>query len=347
MDQLRYAIQLFFWTVGLCLIGINIFTSVVPRLTADTTQIPLKQFANPVAVVADGDAVDFVDHDQMRVIRLSPDGELSLVAGNGDLVARGDGGLAIQAGMYVIGLARDQEGNLYLADHGNHRIRRVDTQGIITTVAGTGRPGYGGDGGIATQAELNSPVALVFDRSGTFYISDYVNHRIRRVDSQGRITTLAGNGQPGFSPDGTPATQAQINSPWGITLDCQGRVIFSDLGSQSVKRIEGGKLVTLLKNLNRPTGLAMECGPVETLYVSDVGTNQILTLSQGVQRVIAGVAPKGLGDGGPALQAGLNAPYALTLDSRGQLIIADANQDRLRLIDRKGFITSLLTAKPR
>jgi len=249
--------------------------------------------------------------------------------------------------MYVMGVARDTVGNLYLADHGNHRIRRVDPQGQITTVVGTGRPGFDGDNGAAELAQLNSPVGVAVDR-GYLYIADYANHRIRQVDPQGKITTLGGTGRPGFSPDGTPAQQADLNSPWGITLDCQRRVVFTDLGSRSVKRIDGGRVTTLVKNLGRPTGLAVACADGETIYISDIGKNQVLSWSQGVQRGVAGVAPQGrLGDSKPALQAQLNAPYGLALDARGQLLIADANHNRLRIIDRNGFITTLLAAKSR
>jgi sugar lactone lactonase YvrE len=245
--------------------------------------------------------------------------------------------------MYLIGLSGDDSGNLYLADHGNNRIRKVDSQGIITTVAGIGAAGFAGDGGLAPLAQLNSPVGLVVDRQHNIYISDYGNHRIRKIDNHGRISTLAGTGIPGNSPDGTEATQAQITLPWGIALDCRGQVLFTDLGAQSLKRLVAGKVFTVAKDFDRPTGLAVDCrGGQEVIYISDTNKNQIFTLINGLKRIIAGASPQDLGDSGPALNAELSAPYGLVLDPLGQLIIADTSHNRLRLIDRNGFITTLV-----
>ncbi len=345
MDRLRSILQSLLLTIGAVLLVINLVTISFNKLLAGE-EGGLGQFSSPVALVNSPNNLYFLNHDQMQVLALDKAGKLHLIAGNGSLKFSGEGGLATQAGMYVIGMTRDQQGNLYLADHGNHRIRRVDTKGRIITLAGTGKPGFSGDGGAALQAQLNNPVSLAVNTRGELFISDYANHRIRKIDASGKISTLAGTGKPGFSADGTLATQAQINSPWGIALDCSGRVIYTDLGSASVKRLDQGKITTLIKNLGRPTGLAVACAPTETIYVSDTNTQKIYSLSQGVQRVIAGASPQNQGDSGPALSAQFSSPYGLAIDGQGQLLIADTNNNRLRLIDRNGRITTLLTTEP-
>jgi len=113
----------------------------------------------------------------------------------------------------------DESGNLYITEFFGHRVRKVDADGIITTVVGTGVAGSSGDGGPATEAQLNSPAGMVFDESGNLYISEFLGHRIRKVDAHGIITTVAGTGVDGFSGDGGPATSAQFNSPDLMTLD--------------------------------------------------------------------------------------------------------------------------------
>ncbi|WP_218080382.1 NHL domain-containing protein [Anthocerotibacter panamensis] len=345
MDTVRYVCQLFLWSLGICLVGINVLNSFLEKALATGADAP-NQFSAPVALVKTQDDLFLVDHDHMRVLALDNQGTVRPIAGSGSLTASGDGGPALQAGMYALGLARDRWGNLYVADHGNHRIRRIDPKGRISTFAGTGKPGFSGDGGRAAAAQLNNPVGVAVDAQDNLYLTDYANHRLRRVDAQGQMTTLAGTGRPGFSPDGTPALAADLNSPWAVTLDCAGRVLFTDLGSQSVKRLDRGKIVTVMKGLGRPTGLAVDCSQGETVYVSDVTLNQVLSFSGGVKRVVAGLQPKSLGDGKPALQAELSSPYALTVDALGQLWIADTNHNRIRIIDRNGFITTVLAGQP-
>ncbi len=328
--------------MGLCLLGIQGVT-----IALESIQDPTQTFSSPVALVWTPKELYFIDHDQMRVLAVDPTGQLRTVAGSGSLTASGDGGLATQAGMYAIGLGQDNQGNLLIADHGNHRIRQVNPQGQITTIVGTGVSGSGGDGDRATQAQLQEPVGVAVDKIGNSYIADYSAHRIRKVDSQGQITTLIGTGQAGFSPDGTLAQAAQINSPWAIALDCQDQLVFSDLGSGSVKRLVNGKLQTLMQDLERPTGLAFDCRNGETLYISDVNRSQVYSLTDGIKRIVVGADPRSLGDGGPGIMARLSAPYALALDDRGQLLIADTSHNRIRIVDSQGFITTLLAPQGR
>ncbi|MCY4588591.1 MAG: SBBP repeat-containing protein, partial [Bryobacterales bacterium] len=147
----------------------------------------------------------------------SDDWTISTFAGTWEV---GDGGPATAAGLtYPGGVAADGLGNIYIAGSSNNRIRRVDPSGTITTIAGTGERGFGGDGGPATQAQLASPGGVAVDGLGNVYISDMNNHRIRRVDSSGIITTIAGTGERGFGGDGGPATAARLYLPDGVAID--------------------------------------------------------------------------------------------------------------------------------
>ncbi len=150
-----------------------------------------------------------------RVLLAAP-GDILTVAGNGNVAT-----LAYLN--YPWGSAVDSAGNLYIADMFNHRIRRVDTSGIITTVAGNGTPGYSGDHGWATSASLNNPWGVAVDSAGNLYIADTHNHRIRKVAGE-IITTVAGNGTPDYSGDHGPATEANLNNPEGLTVDSAGNL---------------------------------------------------------------------------------------------------------------------------
>jgi hypothetical protein len=153
------------------------------------------------------------------ILKVDLSGILTVFAGNGTSAYSGDGGPATQAGLgYVYGLSVDALGNVYLSDRYNARVRKVDSKGIISTIAGDGTPGYGGDGGPATQAHLNEPVAVPVDAAGNLYISDLGNYRIRKVDTNGIITTIAGNGGNGFSGDGGEATQAALGWPVSTSM---------------------------------------------------------------------------------------------------------------------------------
>jgi len=182
------------------------------------------------------------NQQQHRVFKVDTSGLLTVVAGDGTLCQNatascGDGGPAIAAKLNLpTGVAVDGSGNVYIADLGDARIRKVDASGIITTVAGNGNAGFSGDGGPATGAKLNSPAGVTLDHAGNFYIADFGNARIRKVDSRGIITTAAGNGSAGFSGDGGPATSAQLNEVSGVTVDSLGNLFIADTGNQRILR---------------------------------------------------------------------------------------------------------------
>jgi hypothetical protein len=185
----------------------------VPGFTGDGGPATQAQLNGPLGVCVAPSGIIYVnDQGNHRVRAISTTGTITTVAGSSSALSTGDGGLATAAGMVIpIRCAVDQNGNLYIVVQGAHVIRKVNTSGIITTVAGVNNaPGFSGDGGPATQAEMNNPTADSFDASGNLYVSDQLNHRIRKIDTSGIITTVAGNGHNAFAGDGGPAATASL-----------------------------------------------------------------------------------------------------------------------------------------
>ena len=233
------------------------------------------------------------DQGNKRVRKISPAGTITTVAGNGAASHSGDGGPATAAGMVIpIRCAVDKSGNLFIVDQGAHRVRKVDTSGGISTFAGNGSQGFSGDGGPAAQAAMNNPTAAATDAAGNLYVTDQSNQRIRRIDSTGTIQTVAGNGNTSFSGDGGPATAAAMNFPGGIVLDSSNALYIVDTLNQRIRKVSGGNIST-----------------------------------------IAGTGAAGYsGDGGPALQAQVNNPFAIAIDGAGNLYIGDTINNRIRKI---------------
>jgi hypothetical protein len=195
----------------------------------------------PTAIVVDGGGNSYIaDKNNHRVRRVnSATGIITTVAGTGVAGSSGDGGPATSAQINLpSGLALDSAGNLYIAEQGGNRVRKVTPGGTISRVAGTGTYGYSGDDGPATSAKLASPFGLATDGAGNLYIADANNHRIRKVDSSGIITTVAGNGSPGFSGDGGASTEAGLNEPLGVAVDCTGNMDVADAFNQRIRRLE-------------------------------------------------------------------------------------------------------------
>ncbi|WP_237531022.1 RICIN domain-containing protein, partial [Streptomyces sp. SID3212] len=181
-----------------------------------------------------------------RIRKVTADGKISTVAGAGTPGAAGDGGPATSAQLHhPIAMVPDTTGCLYIADHVNHRIRKVTADGKISTVAGTGTPGTAGDGGPATSAQLNKPIGLVLDSAGSLYIADSANNRIRRVTADGKISTVAGTGTAGTAGDGGAATSAQLNNPMGVAVDCVDTLYIADLSNHRVRKVASAKMAGL------------------------------------------------------------------------------------------------------
>ena len=226
---------------------------------------------------------------------------ISTVAGNGAQGFAGDGGPATSANLNgPTGVAVDAAGNLYIADSGNHRIRKVTPAGTISTFAGNGTAGFAGDGGPATDARLNSANAVATDSAGNLYIADSDNYRVRKVDPAGRISTFAGNGIEGFAGDGGPATDARLTFMGGLAVDAAGNLYLSDTDNFRVRKV-----------------------------------NSAGTISTFAGNGIEGVS----GDGGPATAANVWAPFGLAVDSSGNLYIADRNGGNVRTVNTAGTIS--------
>jgi DNA-binding beta-propeller fold protein YncE len=225
---------------------------------------------------------------------------------------------------------------------------------IITTTAGTGEPGYGGDGGPATQAQLNGPFDLGFDAAGNLYFSDTFNHCIRRVDARTAvITTCAGCGEAGYSGDGGPATRARFNEPYGIAVDRTGNLYIADRHNHCVRRVDGatGIVATFAGNgssgfsgdgetasragMVEPNGLALD--PEQgRLYIADVGDNRVrvVDLASGIIRTFAGTGePQHSGDGGVATAAGVHGARAVKVGANGTVYILERQGSTLRAVD--------------
>ena len=318
----------------------------VPALAA-----PLK---TPSGVAVDGGGNIYItDPGNNIVARVSPNGILTVVAGNGRRGFSGDGGPATSASLNdPSGLALDAAGSLYIADLLNNRIRKV-SGGTITTVAGNGTDIFSGDGGPATKAALFNPHGVALDAAGNLYIADTGFNLIRKV-SGGTITTVAGNGVYGFSGDGGPATNASLGSPSGVALDNVGNLYIADFVNARVRRISGGTITTVAGNgtgtfsgdggsatsasLSGPTGVALDAAG--NLYIAELGS-RIRKVSNGTITTVAGNGVNGFsGDGGPATNASLNVPNGPAVDAAGNIYIADSNNQRIRKVSG-GTITTV------
>ena len=290
------------------------------------------------------------------VFRLDANGNLSRVAGTCQAGFSGDGGAALNAQLNnPQGVALDAAGNLYIADQGNQRIRKVTPAGTITTVAGTGVVGYSGDNGPATSAALNSPQGVAVDSAGNLYIADPHNHRIRQVAPNGTISTVAGTGDPGNSGDGGPATAATFSQPVAVAVSPAGNLYIADAGSNQVRKIVPGGTVILVAG-NGTGGSSGDSGPASAaelsdpqgvavdwagnVYIADQSNSRVRKVDvNGVISTYAGGGPS-FGDNGPATSAQLSQPVGVAVDYSGDLYIADV-ASRIRMVNPGGTISTV------
>ena len=258
----------------------------------------------PTGLAVDGSGNVFIpDPFNHRVRKISPEGIISTVAGNGVEGFSEDGGLAINASLArPVAVAVDEPGNLYIVEFRNLRVRKVSPAGIISTVAGNGLRGDSGDGGLAIDASFDSPINVAVDSAGNLFIADYNNHRVRRVDSTGVVSTIAGTGDCCFTGDGVPATSATLFFPHGIAFDGEGNLYIADSVNQRIRMVD----------------------------------------SEGIISTVAGNGAQGFsGDGGPAIHATLNEPFGVAMDSARNLYIADHYNLRIRAVNPEGIITTI------
>jgi len=287
---------------------------------------------------------------------------IATMAGKGTEGYSGDGGAATNASLfYPDGVAADGDGNVFIADTYNSRIRKIDTNGIITTVAGNGTNGYAGDGGPATNARLSYIPGVAADSVGNLFIADVNNGRIRLVSTAGVISTVAGGTKSGFSGDGGPATNAGLNGPRGVAVDGFGNIFIADTGNYVIRKVSTNGIITTVAGrgpgrtssigdggpatngwLNGPHGVAVD--GFGNIFIADTGNFVIRKVS--TNGIITTVAGRGIqfdyGDGGPATNAGMGSPEGLALDAAGNIFIADGGDALIRKVDTNGIITTVV-----
>jgi class 3 adenylate cyclase/sugar lactone lactonase YvrE len=329
----------------------------IAGFSADGAKAVLTELDHPGAIAVD-DAGNLYLVDANRVRKVAPDGLVSTVAGTGVAAYAGDGGPATLAQLNAPqGLAVGTNGDLFIADTVNNAVRKVDSRtGKISTIAGTGAPGFSGDLGPATAARLQSPTGVALGFGGQIFIADTLNNRIRRIGSDGTITTVAGTGQAGYAYDGVPAGTAPIKFPQSLAIDGVGNLYFVDAGNDRIRKVDlSGNMYTVAGTGDRGfsgNGLAtsaklnLAIGPLSAvgqalaldsqgnLYVADSGNNLLRKVAlSGIISSVAGTGQPSSGkDGVPAASAALNQPLGAAVDSTGRLYIADTGNNRILIV---------------
>jgi type IX secretion system substrate protein/NHL repeat-containing protein len=283
---------------------------------------------------------------------------ITTIAGGGTS-GLGDGGPAVDCELkFPYSAAVDAAGNLYIADLQNNRIRKVNTSGIITTIAGTGVEGYGGDDSAATAAKLALPSGVAVDVAGNVYVSDNGNHRIRMVNTAGIITTVAGTGAPGYNADGIAATAAKLYSPHGIAVDGIGNLYICDVLNNRLRKVDGSGTITTIAgtgtpgilaanvpatsaSIGQPFGVAVDKSG--NIFFADVTDNMVCKINTGgIISIVAGTGTAGYnGDNISATTTKLNQPFDVVVDGIGNVVIADLYNYRIRIVNTSGIISTI------
>lgn len=297
----------------------------------------------PRAVAFDPSGNYYIADAENNQIREVSGGIITTLAGNLNPGFSGDGGPPADASLLVpSGVTVDSAGNVYIADSFNNRVREV-SGGIIKTIAGNGNGGFAGDGGAPTAASLWIPWGLAVDSSGSLYIADYFNNRVRKV-SGGFMTTVAGNGVAAYGGDGGPAINGSLQGPTGLAVDANGNLYIADSHNNRIREISGGVITTVAGNgeqgysgdggpataasLWNPYGVALDASG--NLYIADGPNSRIRKVSGGIITTVAGDGLQGFsGDGGPATAAELGVTVGVALDATGNIYIVDGN-NRIR-----------------
>lgn len=315
------------------------------------------QIDNPFGVIRGPDgAIWFCEYTGHKIRRVAPDGTISTIAGTGKKGYSGDGGPALEATFNLPHELRfDAKGDLYVVDMTNHAVRKIDLKTkVITTVAGTGTAGYSGDGGPGVKAQLKQPHSIQFGPDGHLYICDIGNHVIRRLDlASGIITTVAGTGKPGPTPDGAPVTGTPLKGPRSMDFDAQGnlwlatregnQVFKIDLKGNKIHHIAGTGAKGLTGNggpakdctLSGPKGIALDSEGNVWLADCESHTIRVIHASTGIIDLVVGTGEKGDGPDGDPLKCKLARPHGVFADKDGTVFIGDSESHRVRLLKKK------------
>lgn len=311
-----------------------------PGYFGDGGQANLAQFDNAYSTCVDTlGNVYIADTGNNRIRKISNSGIISTIAGIGTPGFSGDGGNATSAQLNSpYNICIDRSGNLYIID-GQVRIRKVTPTGTISTIAGTGTSGFSGDGGLATTAEFNGANGIAVDTSGNIYVTDFNNNRIRKINSAGIITTIAGNGTSGYTGDGGSATSAEISWVGGIAVDFLGNVFITDGANFVIRKITANGIISTIAG-NGTLGFAGDNGPASAavldqpsalsidkfnnLFIGSLSNRIRLIDANGIIRTIAGSGNTGFsGDGGNSLNASLESSLGITVDKSGNVFFCD------------------------
>ncbi|MDX1980736.1 MAG: SMP-30/gluconolactonase/LRE family protein, partial [Bryobacteraceae bacterium] len=302
-------------------------------------------------VVSPSGELYLCDRRNARVRKIAAGGAtITTIAGNGSLAATAGG-----AGN-PRGIALDAAGNVYFSDSFNHIVRRIDSTGNVTTIAGiAGRQGFSGDGAAATSATLQSPGGVAVDAQGNLYIADTQNNRVRRVNPQGRIDTVAGTGVAGETGDSGPPTSAQLNNPTDVAVNRDGDLFIASRNGGRIRRVRGTTISTVAGggtgrqfpssarqfSLALPNSIAIT--PTGDLLVLDDGRRRLYRVnltSDSIQLAAGALAEEAPGDNGPATQATLYQPTGVAVDPDGNVYISDVIENRIRRVSPSGVITT-------
>lgn len=331
---------------------------VTGRILTIRTSLPL---SDPYGLALDlfGNVLVAESHPRNHLVRrIDFRGNVTTIAGvAGQRGGFSEDGPAAEAQLYhPRAVASDAMGNVYVADHFNQRVRKIDATGTIATIAGTGERGYAGDGGPAADAQLASPNGLLVDLAGNVYISDSGNARIRKIDSSGIIETIAGPGEPGVLGNDGPAVKARLGYPRGLAMDPSGSLLVAESAHDIVRRISPSGTITPFAGTGEPfdrrdgvPASAAQFGYPNDIAADATGNVYVLDSNQvrridpnGIIAAIAGTGEHGhSGDGGPAIAADLQNPTELALDIAGNLYLAERFGHRVRKIDVAGTITTI------
>ena len=317
---------------------------------------------DPVGVGEDGEGRVYVTDRGRYVWRIDPDGHGYVVAGAEDFTPAPS--VAARPGRQTSlrspeGLCVDQDGQVYFADSVHHMVMRLEPNGDLTRIAGKGVAGFSGDGDRATIAMLNEPFDVTLDSKGRIYIADFRNHRIRRVDESGIITTIAGTGEPGYDGDGGPATAAALHGPYGVFVDARDNLYISDSLNHVIRKVTPTGTISTVAGIGGRRGyggdgkLAIDAtfDTPQDLFVDNAGQVWIddehnhcirVVRSDGIIQTVVGTGEPGdCNTPIPQGQARLNDPEGVWVRRDGTLLITDGDNGKVRVVSSAGMMETL------